>query len=220
MKLFITGTDTGAGKTYVTAGLVRAARAAGLDGVGLKPLCCGSREDAELLHTAAGRALTLNEVNPVWLRAPLSPYAASMIENRLIDLDLIRETIAAARAKHASVLLEGAGGWLAPITRDYTFADLARDLGWPVLLVAANRLGALNHTLLTLEAIRARGLICAGVVLNQPARPDEEDQLAVATNCEILQTLTDAPVWELPHGGVIFAEPPWSRLFALDHPAA
>lgn len=210
--LFVTGTDTAVGKTYVSAGLVRAARGAGLDCVGLKPICSGSREDAEALHAASGGALSLNEINPLWLRPAVAPYTASMIENRLIDLGLVRESIAAAAGRHARVIVEGAGGWLVPIERDYTFADLAAELGWPVLVVAANRLGVLNHVLLTVESIGRRGLRCAGVVLNQPREPALEEQMATATNLQVLETLVECPVWELPFGGEIEYNGSWRHL--------
>ena len=91
MNLFLTGTDTNVGKTYVATRLVRALRKAGADCVGLKPICCGDRSDAEELHRASGDVLTLNDVNPVWLRPPAAPYTAAMIENRAVDLALIRE---------------------------------------------------------------------------------------------------------------------------------
>jgi dethiobiotin synthetase len=92
-------------------------------------------------------------------------------------------------------------------------ADLAAELGWPVLVVAANRLGALNHVLLTVESIRARKLECAGVVLNHPAGPEPEGgQIATATNRGILETLVECPVWEMPHSGVIEPRGAWERL--------
>ncbi len=189
MNLFLTGTDTDVGKTYVAALLVRALRAQGVDAVGLKPLCCGGREDAEVLHAAGGGALALNDVNPVWLRAPAAPYAAAMIENRAIDLALIRETFARLRAAHAAVIVEGVGGWRVPITRDFFVSDLAAEFALPVAVVVANRLGALNHTLLTIESIRACGLECAGVILNHTTPPDGGPDLAVSTNRGILEDI-------------------------------
>lgn len=199
MNLFITGTDTNVGKTYVAAALVREARSRGLDAIGWKPICCGDRADAEALHAASGGAATLAEVNPVWLRAPAAPYAAALIENRQVDLALIRDVAAEIRSRHASIIAEGAGGWAVPILRDYWMRDLARELGWPVLLVAANRLGALNHTLLTLEAIRAAGLRCLGLVLNHPVAGAAGDP-ATVTNAGVLETLTDVKIWEVGHG--------------------
>ena len=198
MNAFVTGTDTGVGKTYVTARLIRENRAQGLDTVGFKPICCGSRDDAEILRDAADGALAINEVNPVWLRTPAAPYVASLIENRLIDLALVRETFSSLRARHESVIVEGAGGWLVPIADGYTFADLAKELGLPVIVVVKNRLGALNHTALTVHHIRACGLECAGLILNHgPASSDLESdpqQIAQATNRSILEELLRVPV--------------------------
>ncbi len=189
---FITGTDTGVGKTFVTALLLRAWRARGVDAVGFKPLCCGAREDAEVLRTASGNVLTLNEVNPVWLRTPAAPYVAAMIENRQIDLALVREVYAALSARHQVVLVEGVGGWMVPILREYTVADLAADLGLPVLVVVANRLGALNHTALTVQGIRQRGLEFAGIVLNEQApstsaADEETGSVARVTNKGVIE---------------------------------
>jgi dethiobiotin synthetase len=201
MNLFLTGTDTNVGKTYVAALLVRALRQAGLDTVGFKPICCGGREDAEVLYEAADGALALNEVNPVWLRTPAAPYTAAMIENRAIDLALIRETFARIRASHRSVIVEGVGGWLVPIERDYLVRDLARELKLPVAVVVANRLGAINHTLLTIESLRRAGLECAGLILNHPASVAAEERTALATNRAILEDVTQVPViFEIAQG--------------------
>ncbi|MEO6750264.1 MAG: dethiobiotin synthase [Chthoniobacteraceae bacterium] len=198
MSIFITGTDTGVGKTRVAALLVRALRAAGTDAVGFKPICCGGREDAVALAEASALnagigsgAVALNDVNPVWLRPPVAPYAAAMIEGRSVDLALVREKVAQLRAAHAAVIVEGAGGWLVPVTRDFSMADLAAEFALPVLVIAANRLGVINHTLLTVAAIRASGLECAGVVLNHPHSPQPDDP-AVVTNAGVLGELLAA----------------------------
>ncbi len=199
---FIAGTDTGVGKTHVAALLVRALRSAGIDAAGFKPICCGDRNDAEKLASAAGHRLPLNEVNPVWLRPPLAPYVAAMIESRTIDIALIHEAFARAKAHCPTLIVEGAGGWLVPITRDFSMADLAVEFALPVLVVAANRLGALNHTLLTVRAVQASGLHCAGVILNQ-VRAATDDDPATITNAsvleELLQNLEVPLLGELPY---------------------
>ncbi len=191
MNHFITGTDTGVGKTYVTAMLIRSLRKAGLDSVGMKPICCGDRDDAELLCEASGGGATIDEINPIWFRTPAAPYTASMVENRAIDLDAIRASFAALRRRHRSVLVEGVGGWLVPIRKDYLVRDLAAEFGLPVLLVVRNRLGALNHALLTLQSIKAGGLTCEGIILNNA---DELADIATTTNRSLLEDLTGIPV--------------------------
>ena len=185
LSIFITGTDTAVGKTRVAALLVRALRANGVDAVGFKPICCGGREDAEALVDASAGAVNLNEVNPVWLRPPVAPYTAAMIEGRVVDVALVRETFARLREKHAVVIVEGCGGWLVPVARDFSMG---------VLVVAANRLGVINHTLLTVAAIRVHGLKCAGVLLNQVAAPLADDAAAL-TNGAVLEELLDVPLF-------------------------
>lgn len=191
MNYFVTGTDTGVGKTFVAALLIRSLRAAGFDTVGLKPICCGDRGDAEALHAAGDFSIPLHDVNCTWLRTPAAPYTASIIEDRLIDLDAIRETFARVRGTHRSVVVEGVGGWLVPIQRDFFVSDLAQEMALPVVVVASNRLGAINHTLLTVRQIRAQGLACAGVILNNHL---DDSEIATATNRSVLETLLEVPV--------------------------
>ena len=214
---FITGTDTNVGKTHVSALLLRALHAAGIAAAGFKPICCGGREDAELLAAAAGDRWSVNEVNPVWLRPPVAPYVASMIEGRFIDLELVREGFRRLRAASPMVIVEGAGGWLVPVTRDFSMADLASEFDLPVLIVAANRLGALNHTLLTVRAIQAAELRCAGVILNQLTPPTDEDPAAI-TNASVLEELladfSTPLLGEVPYGATTLPENLLTRLTA------
>jgi dethiobiotin synthetase len=184
MNLFITGTDTNAGKTFVTALLTRALRGRGFETIALKPLCSGERSDVEILQAASDHRLSLDETNPVWLREPAAPLVAARLENRTLSLDALQNWFHALSEKHPSVLVEGAGGWLVPITPTETIADFAARLALPVVLVVANRLGCINHTLLTLESIRARGLHCPGIVLNTLSKTED---IATRTNREILE---------------------------------
>jgi dethiobiotin synthetase len=222
VNVFLTGTDTGVGKTFVASLLVRAGRRAGFGTVGFKPICCGDRDDAEALHAAAEGALELNLINPVWLRTPAAPYVASMIENRAIDLTLIRESFRRIRALHGSVIVEGVGGWRVPIERDYFASDLAAEFALPIAVVVPNRLGAINHTLLTVETIRAQGLQCAGLILNESAPPDEAQAIAAATNAGILEELTHLPVlFRVDHEqrGLQLSEAALTRLMGGPTPA-
>ena len=184
MNLFITGTDTNAGKTFVTALLTRALRARGFETIALKPLCSGERSDVEILQAASDHCLSLDETNSVWLKEPAAPLVAARLENRSISLDALVDWFRHLSSKHPSLLVEGAGGWLVPITSTETIADLAARLSLPVVVVVANRLGCINHTLLTLESIRARGLHCPGIVLNTLSTTED---IATRTNREILE---------------------------------
>jgi dethiobiotin synthetase len=197
--IFITATDTGAGKTYFTSLLLRELRAAGVDAVGFKPFCCGDREDAERLYEACDGVVDLGLINPVWLRVPAAPYTAALVENRTLDVATALDAFQTLSSRHAFVVVEGVGGWRVPLSDQMCLSDFAAQLALPVLVVAANRLGALNHTQLTVDSIAARGLVCAGVVLNEPdsAEPDP----ARITNLGVLEQLLAVPVWcEVAHG--------------------
>jgi dethiobiotin synthetase len=203
MNLFITGTDTNAGKTFVTALLTRSLRSRGFETIALKPLCSGERSDVEILQASSDHCLSLDETNPVWLREPAAPLVAARLENRSISLDSLVDWFRHLSCKHPSLLVEGAGGWLVPVTPKSTIADLAARLSLPVVVVVANRLGCINHTLLTLESIRARGLHCPGIILNSiTPNPD----IATRTNREILEQNT--PILLEVHPGQTEIPPP------------
>jgi len=197
MSFFITGTDTHVGKTYVTRLIIETLRNEGRDAVGYKPVACGDRGDAVILAEASG-GLDLDEINPLHLNSSLAPYVACMLENRTVDPAELIAGYQQLAAKHEQVLVEGAGGWEVPLAPNYRISDLAADLKLPVILVAGNRLGALNHILLTVNAIRAKGLVCAGIILNQL---EDEMDTAMITNKGVVEDLTGVPLLEhLIHG--------------------
>jgi dethiobiotin synthetase len=196
VNYLVTGTDTGVGKTFVTSGLVRFSRSKGIDAVGMKPICTGDDSDVRQLLDACGSCEAEHLINPVWYRTPVAPYTASIIEDRLIDLDGIREAFELLARRHSSVLVEGAGGIAVPIFAHYDFRDLARDLRLSVIIVAANRLGVLNHARLTVEAVRAAGLRCSLIALNS-AHPDSD--ISQQTNLSILENLVDVPILAVEH---------------------
>jgi dethiobiotin synthetase len=189
---FVTGTDTGVGKTCVVSRMVAAIRKDGIDAVGMKPICCGDRDDAKALHRASDGVAALNDINPVWFRTPAAPYTAAMIEGRTVDLALIRDAFERLKSTHQRVIVEGVGGWRVPIARDYFVSDLARDFALPVVVVVANRLGALNHTLLTIESIQSSGRKCAGIILNHVV--PENTEPATVTNRGILEDILHVPI--------------------------
>jgi len=196
VNYLVTGTDTGVGKTFVTSGLVRFARSKGLDSVGMKPICTGDNDDVRQLLEACGFCEPEHLINPVWYRTPVAPYAASVIEDRLIDVGAICEAFEKLATRHSSVLVEGAGGIAVPILADYDFRDLAREIGLQVIVVAANRLGVLNHSRLTVEAIRSAGLECSLIALNSMRR---EPDISQATNLSLMESLLDVPIAAVEH---------------------
>ncbi|WP_309488724.1 dethiobiotin synthase [Oceaniferula flava] len=196
--LFITGTDTGAGKTYVSSLIIEALRAEGHKAVGYKPICCGGREDAYALKQASGDEVDLERVNPCWMRTPAAPYVAGMFENRELEIPSLVQGCHDLASDHELVIAEGVGGWMVPISKEYMVADLARDIGLPVVLVVGNKLGALNQTLLTVQAMRAAGIEPAGMVFNNLV--DELDTAAI-TNKGIAEDLTGVEVlMDVIHG--------------------
>jgi dethiobiotin synthetase len=196
VNYLITGTDTGVGKTFVTGGLIRFARSRGVDAVGMKPICTGDNQDVHHLLEACDSCEPEHLINPIWYRTPVAPYTASIIEDRLIDLAAIRQAFDQLSTRHSNVLVEGSGGIAVPISAQYDFRDLARDLQLTVVIVASNRLGVLNHTRLTVEAVRAAGLKCSLVALNT-VHPDSD--VSQPTNLSILETLVDIPVLAIEH---------------------
>jgi len=170
---------------------LRLLRAAGKSCAGFKPICCGDRHDAELLLAASSSGLTIDEINPLWLKTPAAPLTAARVEEVKIDIALLLAALRALQQRVHYVFVEGVGGWLVPIRADYSISDLAAEMGFPVLVVAQNRLGCLNHTMLTVRSIANKGLHCAGIALNSQLG---ETNVAVATNAQILEKIADIPV--------------------------
>jgi dethiobiotin synthetase len=179
VSLFLTGTGTGVGKTFVAIEMLHWLHSRGIRAVGMKPICCGDREDACRLLAASAEGILIEELNPVWLQSPVAPSVAAHIEQVEIDLGRIRDCFRNLSVRFETVIVEGVGGWLVPINADLFVSDFAKQLELPVAIVAENRLGCLNHVLLTLESVQRRGLLCAGVILNQTGGPSD---LAQRTN--------------------------------------
>lgn len=191
VSFFVTGIDTGVGKTYTVAQLLRLLRESGTRCAGLKPICCGDRHDAELLLAAGSDGLTMEQINPIWLKTPAAPLTAAQVEQVQINPGQILAAFTQLQSRVDVVLVEGVGGWLVPIHSNYFVADLAAEMKLPVLVVAQNRLGCLNHTILTVRSVQDYGLNCAGVVLNDPGAPNT---VATQTNEEILRQTINVPI--------------------------
>jgi len=220
---FITGTDTGVGKTHVTALLLAELRRRGLQAAGFKPIACGTggRADARTYRKLLRNEVSLDVINPVYLRHPLAPSVAAKLEHRRVDLDKIQSVFRILASAFSPVLVEGAGGLLVPIlahchhnsvarncvpyqppvghaiacrragTRPFFVADLAKQLGLPVVIVARLGLGTLNHTLLTVRQAQAMKLKVAGVILNDTTTGRG---LAERTNVKAIAELAGVPV--------------------------
>ena len=196
--IFVTGTDTGVGKTVVAALLTRHLRARGLRVAALKPVCSGGRGDAHALHAAAGKVLALDEVNPWHFRPPLAPLLAARKEGKSVRLNTVVARVRWIAKRFDRVVVEGAGGLLSPLGEDFNSRDLLRTLRATPIVVCPNRLGAVNQTLLVVGALPRAIARRAKVVLAAPARADS----ATRTNRRLLSELLGAArVHELPRLG-------------------
>lgn len=170
--LFVTGTDTGVGKTRIATALIRQYAARGVRVVGMKPVAAGAEpgrlnEDVDALIAASSVQAPLADVNPYCFAEPIAPHIAAQREGVVIDIGHIAAAHARLARRAEVVVVEGAGGWRVPLSDTQDMADLAAALGGAVVLVVGMRLGCLNHAVLTADAIRARGLPWAGWVANR-----------------------------------------------------
>lgn len=180
----------------MTCGLARAFAAAGLDVGVAKPVQSGAAAndpegDTMLLRAAAEVEDSPDEICPFAFEAPLAPLVAARLEGRALELDAVAAAVETLGTRHDVLLVEGAGGLLVPVGEHWTIADLAARLALPLVIVARAGLGTVNHTLLTVEAARRRGLQVAGVVLN--GRRSDSDR-SVDTNPELIESYGDVPV--------------------------
>ncbi len=195
--LFVTGTDTGVGKTVLAAAIVAALRARGLAARALKPVITGLDEppganwppDHELLARVAGS--TPDQVSPIGYGPPVSPHLAAELSGLPLRPDELRRAVLVAASPDEPLIVEGVGGLLVPLTDGYDVRSLARDAGLPVVIAARPGLGTINHTLLTLEAARSASLSVVGVALTPwPEAPGEVER----SNRETIERLGGVPV--------------------------
>ena len=211
---FITGTDTGVGKTLLTCALLHAYAGKGKRVVGMKPVAAGASrspgglisDDVTLLRAASNVGAALAQINPYCFEAPVAPHLAAEQAGVVIDLATIASAFNRLAASADLVLVEGVGGFRVPLNRSEDSADLAQHLALPVILVVGMRLGCLNHALLTADAIRAAGLAFAGWIANciDPTMAQTEG------NVESLVERLSAPLL----GSIEFTQSPDPRLIA------
>ncbi len=229
--LFITGTDTGVGKTHVASLLLQELTALGVRAGAFKPACSGAVlsaagvaewDDITRLAAALPQPVETEMICPQRFAAPLAPPLAARREGRLVDLTAIEAGIVDWQPHCDALVVEGAGGWFCPLTETQTFADWVTRRKWPVLIVARRGLGTINHTLLTISAVRQRRLPIVGVILNQ-CQP-EDDDLSVADNAAEIEARSGVPVlgeigWEgteLRQGGRTVRMNWWLLMSALE----
>ncbi len=204
---FITGTDTGVGKTVLAAAIAAALREAGVDVGVMKPVETGCTqrdgglipEDASMLKRASKTDDPLELINPYRFLPPVAPNIAARLEGASIDFDRIEELYSAMAARHELMLVEGAGGIMSPVTDDETVLDLIERLALQAIIVAPNRLGVINHALLAVDAAKRRGIPVKGLLLNDRDGRDEPDR---AFNKEEIERLAGVDVLgEIPFFG-------------------
>lgn len=192
---FITGTDTGVGKTLVGGGIAGALRLSGKNVGVFKPVESGCHaglpEDAVFLKQISGCAESLEKICPFRMNNPLAPGVAAAIEGIVPDMDRIQSLFQQMRKRYQPVLVEGAGGMMVPVSGDFLTSDLIKMLGLPVIIVSRLSLGTINHTLLTVAYALSQGIEIAGIVLNQVSR---EAGLAERTNPEVIRKFSKVPV--------------------------
>ena len=195
---FITGTDTDVGKTVVTACLATLFKSQGVGVMkpietGVDPKCSSTaNSDTKFLMEVSGTTDAEEEVCPLRLKTPASPYQASQIAGTSIQPSTILKQFKLLQSRHNIMLVEGVGGLLVPITARYNVADLVREIGLPLIIVSRFKVGTLNHTLLTLNAARQHGLKIKGIILNKQENGDldnvEEQQ------GKLIEELSDIPI--------------------------
>lgn len=197
---FVTGTDTGVGKTIMSMALIRAMDMFGIRAGAMKPIESGCGREGGVLIPFDGMALKqsarmdepLTLITPGCFESPLAPLPASEIEMIKVNIPAIKNAFSKLSHKYEAMVVEGIGGLLVPIKKNYAVIDLAADIGLPLIVVAKPGLGTLNHTLLTVKYALREGLTVAGVIINYTMPP--ENSLAEETNARVLEKICPVPV--------------------------
>jgi dethiobiotin synthetase len=210
--LLVTGTDTGVGKTWVTSLLVRSFRQQAIRTGAYKPVCSGAElsstgevlwADIEALRSACGTDPEIDLVCPQRFHAAVAPNIAARMENRQVDSRLLMDGAARWESRVDQLIIEGAGGIFCPLSDELTVMDVAVELNTPTIVVAANRLGVINHTRLTVEALQTHGVNVVAVVLNEISSvvPENADPSIPTNAAQIRHWLPKVPLFHCPWRG-------------------
>jgi dethiobiotin synthetase len=200
--VFVTATDTGVGKTYIASSLAKALQKLGLSVGVMKPISSGDRADTIRLMRSINLKEDIDIVNPIHLKYPLAPFVSSRIEKKTIELNKISTAYGHLRKKYSFNIVEGVGGVLVPIKKDFYVVDLIKKLGLPAVVVARPGLGTINHTLLSVQKLRGRKIKILAIIL---IKGSGRNDLSEKTNAETLRELTGLPVIEIKKGAGISA---------------
>lgn len=212
--IFVTGTDTGVGKSVITAGLTSLMRKRGVDCVAIKPVETGCKllngelfpQDGDLLWRASEKSISLDDTTPFRFSLPASPYRAAALQNSRLRISDITEHIMAIKENHDLIIVEGAGGLFAPIEAKLSFIDLMNELSFPIVLVARLKLGTINHTMLSLEALTRRNMNILNVILSKCDM--EEGPEEQYTPDDLKRMIFPVPFFQFPFlGGSILENP-------------
>ena len=199
--LFITGTDTGAGKTVLTALLLAQLRSQGLNALAMKPVCAGPRSDVRLLQSLQPGELTDDEMNPFWYKAPVAPIFAARKYRKKPTQTNLKKAIQGLRERCDILLVEGVGGLMVPLVKNQTWEGLIKSLKCSVLVAAKNQLGVINHGLLTINRLQTIGVKRFGFCLIDHCRVSKRD-ISEMVNLQILSEFSGkCPVFEIPSMG-------------------
>lgn len=191
-SFFITGTDTGVGKTIIAGALAAAFREKGVDVGVMKPVASGGWDDARFLIKSAGVEDNIFLVNPYCLATPVAPAVAAEIEKLKIDIGRIKAAYDELSRRHEMLIVEGVGGLLVPIYKKYLVTDLIKDLDLPIIIVAKPGLGTINHTLLTISQARRSRIKVLGVIINN--YDEATAGIAEKTAPEVIEKIGNVPI--------------------------
>ena len=199
--LFITGTDTGAGKTVLTALLLAYLRSQGVNALAMKPICTGPRSDVRLLQSLQHGELSDDEMNPFWYQTPVAPIVAAKDSLRKPTLARLNKSVQVLRERCDMLLVEGAGGLMVPLAKKLTWEGLIKSLECPVLVAAKNQLGVINHGLLTINRLQTIGVKRFGFCLIDHGRISTRSSSEME-NLQILSIFSlKCPVFKIPSIG-------------------
>jgi dethiobiotin synthetase len=192
--IFVTATDTEVGKTYVSCKILEALKGLGINCGCFKPVSTGDRNDANALIKASHIKECPEVVTPVFFKNPMSPYGASLLENKKFDFKKIEKTFKYFVDKYDFTVVEGVGGVLVPLKKDFFVSDLIKKFKFPVVVVARYNLGTINHTLLTIKKLKNDNQKILGIILNGNKNKND---ISVKSNAKLIKQLTKLPVLEL-----------------------